>query len=421
MKRSTTLFVSMTLCLLTAKSFAQTATELIFKNPVLISGTDKRLGATYRFSNVNTSTDAILTIASASEEGQLINNLDMTDYGWDKAFQPEIGKSGNVPANQDWWVRFNLKFVYPNTNTKKKLDKFYATAMDVDGDNFVIQEYVQMYNADSVSYRTPTLLTRPTPFNAGMNCNSKTNLSQGPVQNYTNIDTSGFSVMVTYTFTNTDEINFVYGAKVGNGISNAGLRMNSLWFKAFNLNSNAPLPLINSDYIVTYDKRNVNLQWKSRPEDFISTFVVERSVDGIHFDNIGQIQTSTSVIDYGFNDANVASATGVLYYRILYREKTGEAKYSAIKVVRLSKDAGATLTIYPNPVQNTANLTLPNSWQNKPVSVAVFNASGMQVQTISIKAASQTEALDFQRMTKGMYVVKAQCNGQWQEQRIIKD
>lgn len=421
MKQVINVLVTLFLVCSTATSFAQTSTELVFKNAVLQSGTDKMLGATYRFYNVTNGTDALLTIVSSSNSENLVNNIDVTEFGWDRAFQPQIGKGGDVPANQDWWVRFNLKFVHAGTSTKKKLDKFYATAMDVDGDNYVIQEYIQMYNADSVAYRTSTQLTQAVPFNAGIACNSKTNMSLGPVQNYTDIDTSARQVMVTYTFDNTDEIDFVYGAKVGNGISNAGLRFNSLWFKAFNLNSNAPLPLINSDFILTYDKRNVNMQWKSAPVDQIGTFIIERSTDGIRFEKISQLQANDQTATYSFTDPNVSSASGLLYYRILYREKSMESKYSGIKVVRLNKEASAALAVYPNPVQRSANLTLPYNWQNKQVVVNVYNAAGVQVKSFSIKAASQTEPLEFENLSRGIYVVKALCQGQWAEQRIIKN
>src|SRR5689334_12392872 len=108
MKQNVLLLAALFLSLLASTSFAQTSTELVFKNPVRISGTDKLTGAVYRFLNVQPGTDALLTISAASESGQLVNNLDVTDHGWDKAFQPEIGKSGNVSGNQSWWVRFNL-------------------------------------------------------------------------------------------------------------------------------------------------------------------------------------------------------------------------------------------------------------------------------------------------------------------------
>lgn len=408
--------------LLTLQSFSQTSYELIFKNPVLVSGTDKRTGATYRFYNVRSGTDALLTIASASETAQLINNIDVTEHGWDKAFQPEIGKSGSAAANQTWWVRFNLKFVYANTSTKRKLDKFYATAIDVDGDNSVMQEFIQMYSPDSVKYRTVTELAPKTPLSCGITGNSNTYCTLGPVKNYTNIDTAATQVMATYTFLNTDEINFVYGAKVGNGSSTAGLRLNSLWFKSFDLNIvNKTLPIKNTSFILTSDKRNVTLQWAIAGGSFVKDFVVEKSSDGTTFQTVQTLQPTDGKLAYTYTDASVSSSTGVLYYRILFRELSGEASYSVVKQARLSKETNSSLGVYPNPVRSSANLTLPADWQNKSITLAVFNTAGIQVQNVYVPQASQTESLSFSTVAKGIYVVKAQCNGQWLEQRVIKD
>lgn len=338
MKQKLLLWAILFFGLLPFASFAQPSTELVFKNPVLVSGTANRTGAIYRFSSVSSGTDALLTIAAASETSQLVNNLDVTASGWDKAFQPEIGKSGDVGRNQNWWVRFNLKFVSANTNNKKKLDKFYATAIDVDGDNSVVQEFVQVYNADSVKYRSATQLSLKTPGAYGLTTDSKTNSSQGPIKNYGNIDTNATQVMVTYTFLKTDEINFVYGAKVGNGSSNAGLRLNSLWFKSFNLNVNITLPVKNTLFVLTSDKRNVNLQWEIASGSTIKDFVVEKSSDGLSFESVQAVPASNGKLAYAYTDVNVASPTGVLYYRLLFREPDGEASYSAVRQVRLIKE-----------------------------------------------------------------------------------
>jgi hypothetical protein len=133
------------------------------------------------------------------------------------------------------------------------------------------------------------------------------------------------------------------------------------------------------------------------------------------------VKASTSVSSYNFTDAAVASASGMAYYRIVCKEKTGETSYSAIKTVRMAKETSSSIAVYPNPVYTKANLTLPQSWQNKPVLVSVYGSTGVQVKTISIRTASQTETLDLQQLPKGVYVVKAQCEDESSEQRILRN
>src|SRR5947209_8930930 len=81
---------------------ATSVSELVFQNPVLVSGTDGQDGAVYRFSNVATGIDATVTIAGRSSSAVILDNIDVTSTGWNKAFQPQLGIPGNVPSYQSW-------------------------------------------------------------------------------------------------------------------------------------------------------------------------------------------------------------------------------------------------------------------------------------------------------------------------------
>ncbi|MBC7828456.1 MAG: hypothetical protein H7122_11970 [Chitinophagaceae bacterium] len=109
--------------------YAQEIPELIFSNPILESGTDLQDGAKYRFSNTAPGVDAIVEIRKRSASNVVINNIDLTIFGWDKAFQPELGIHGTVAPYQNWWVEFEVRFVKAGTNNKKKVDKFDFTSI----------------------------------------------------------------------------------------------------------------------------------------------------------------------------------------------------------------------------------------------------------------------------------------------------
>ncbi|HVF81274.1 MAG TPA: T9SS type A sorting domain-containing protein [Flavisolibacter sp.] len=423
------LFVSV----LSSATYAQSGSnnfipELVFQNPVLIAGEAGKNGAIYKFSNVAAGTDATVTLKGRSSGAVTLTNIDVADMGFTKAFQPQLGIAGNVPANQDWWMDFEMCFLKAGTTDKQKIKEFKVTAIDVDGDGVSIREYVQMNKVKAVAYCPVNYLTEATTDVSfalidadNDNAAGVDKKAVGPVWNYTNIDTLGTPVMSTYTYEDKSVITFRYGAKSGSIISNAGERLNSLWFKAFQLTPPSLLPVAFYSFAATYDKKGVQLTWSADTKDISGNFVVEKSTDGKSFTSVATIAASVSSLSsYQHKDENVSSATGVVYYRIVAKEKTGEVKYSSIKVVRLSKEITTNLAIYPNPVQTTANLTLPNNWQNKPVLVSIFNSAGMQVQTINIKAASQTETLNFQHLSKGIYVVKATCEGVVAEQRIAK-
>lgn len=412
---------------------AQTNTfipELVFQNPVLTSGTAGQDGATYKFSNVATGIDATVKIKSRSGSSVVLTNIDVSNLGWTKAFQPQLGIPGNVAANQDWWMDFEMCFYKAGTDNKAKIKGFSVTAIDIDGDGVSIREYLQMNKVSSITY-CPVNYLAPQAAAAMANTSSSDDdpdnavgtdkKSLGPVQNFVNIDTLSTPVMATYTYANKDKITFRYGAKSGSIVSNAGERLNSLWFKAFNLVAPSTLPISFYSFTASYDKKNAVLNWTAQADDNMGSFIIEKSTDGNKFTSIGQVTATERMNAYNFTDVAITSATGMVYYRIQSREKTGEVNYSAIKIIKLGKETSTTISVYPSPVQSLANLTLPAAWQNKPVMVSIYNGAGSQMQTISIKAAGQTETLNLQNLSRGIYIVKAQCNGEWSEQRILKN
>lgn len=402
--------------------------ELVFQNPVLLSGTAGQDGAIYKFANVATGIDATVKIIGRSSTSVKLTNIDVAEMGWKKAFQPQLGIAGNVPANKDWWMDFEMRFYNAGTTNKKKIKGFSVTAIDVDGDGVSIREYVQMNRVKTVTYCPVNFLAPQAPsilanlFDG--EDHNKLGLDKkelGPIQNFANIDTLGTPVMATYTYEEKDMISFRYGAKSGSVISNAGERLNSLWFKSFTLTPPSTLPVTFSSFTASYDKKNAFLNWSAQADELFSHFVIEKSTDGINYKEIGQVKASISVSSYSFTDAAVTSTSGLVYYRLVCKEKTGETNYSAIKTVRLAKETSSSITVYPNPVYTKANLTLPQSWQTKPVLVSVYSSTGVQVKIISIRTASQTEALDLQQLPKGVYVVKAQCGDESSEQRILRN
>ncbi|RYF77179.1 MAG: hypothetical protein EON98_16645, partial [Chitinophagaceae bacterium] len=90
------------LFLFSATSVAQSGNnyipELVFQSPVLVSGTAGQDGAVYKFANVAAGIDATVKIKGRSSTSVKLTNIDVADMGWKKAFQPQFGLQGNVPA-----------------------------------------------------------------------------------------------------------------------------------------------------------------------------------------------------------------------------------------------------------------------------------------------------------------------------------
>ena len=91
------------------------------------------------------------------------------------------------------------------------------------------------------------------------------------------------------------------------------------------------------------------LTWATATELNSDFFVVERSLDLVNYESIGQIKSagnSRTKIDYKFTDE--APLPGINYYRLKQVDRDGSKDFSKIVAVNVTSDA-PTFVIYPNP------------------------------------------------------------------------
>ena len=409
---------------------AQSFPELVFHNSTLETGVAGQDGAKYRFPNVATGMDAVVEILGRSSNQVVLSNIDSTGIGWDKAIQPIVGIPGTVPANLNWWMEFRINFYDHGTTIAKKVNNFVATGLDIDGDGQSIQEWVEMkkvknYNVSTLCALTTTLLGSIVDL-LNLNNNGQDIRIIGPVANYANVDTSATGVMATYEYDRKDQIDFMLGGTTGSGSSTAGMRMNSIWFKQFDLSpqpSILPVKLI--DFTAKYDKNKVILNWSTAEEKQFSHFVIERSTDGKNFSDAALLfteGTSENKKDYSYTDANLANKGGLLYYRLRMVDIDKNTSYSAVRIIRLADEkATLTLTSYPNPVVSDLRVTIPANWQGKKIYFELVNGNGQTVKIQKNAIASQTETITVSSLGRGIYFVKAYCGSETAQQRILKN
>jgi hypothetical protein len=181
------------------------------------------VGAQYRFSNVSTGTDALVTI-TAITGGLTLNTLDATSSGFAEALQPTI----TIPAHSSGYVEFTIVFVTAGTTTPVTQTEIPITPIDVDGETNIVYEFDQINipgsgyvdydltgNAVKISYPSATWVQ-------GINTSGIT---------YNGIDTAAKSVMFSVVNANVNTIIVRTGANNVSGQSQQRLR--SLYFQKF--------------------------------------------------------------------------------------------------------------------------------------------------------------------------------------------
>ena len=137
-------------------SFAQ---GLVFQNSRLESGKAGADKSVYRFPNVKTGFDALVTIKGRSSTKVALVNIDVTASGHSKAFQPQVTyNGGTVTGRVKWYMDFEVVFVQAGTTKRSKLSEIDVTALDIDGNGDKIREYVVFTDPVNVEMETVSSL-----------------------------------------------------------------------------------------------------------------------------------------------------------------------------------------------------------------------------------------------------------------------
>ena len=144
----------------------------------------------------------------------------------------------------------------------------------------------------------------------------------------------------------------------------------------------ATLPLFNAAVVAVsgieltaiWENDFARLNFQVFENNSYDTFVVERSVNGLHFQTVKTVQNvkDTPIEQYIYLDPRINSKE--VYYRVKGISKRGEIVYSGI--VKLTNSSRQEVRIYPNPVTNyTLNLEFL-SVVREQVSITIFGTKG---------------------------------------------
>ncbi len=104
------------------------------------------------------------------------------------------------------------------------------------------------------------------------------------------------------------------------------------------------------------DSRSV-LNWKTAAEYNTSEFVVERALDGVHFEDIGSVRakgSSNTTVSYALTDPYIAEK--VNYYRLRIIDFDGKFKYSEIVIIRNPLNKLKDIRVVNNPFRDYIEL-----------------------------------------------------------------
>jgi hypothetical protein len=168
----------------------------------------------------------------------------------------------------------------------------------------------------------------------------------------------------------------------------------------------ALLPVELLDYDIRLVKYKVVNVWSTAIETNNSHFIISKSSDGIHYEDISTVEgkgNSTEVTYYEFMDYQLF--TGNNYYKLTQVDIDGKISELGTRVVAYFKDLNINLA--PNPAQSYVNLEFFSD-SDKETIIQIYDVQGKLLQT-SEKRVHEGESqmqVDISFLQQGMHIIR---------------
>ena len=180
-----------------------------------------------------------------------------------------------------------------------------------------------------------------------------------------------------------------------------------------------PVELIN--FSLVQEDKNIRLNWETASEVNAEEFIVERSIDGVEFEEIGLVNaTGNSLETQYYNYLDLTVEAGVNYYRIKQIDLDGMYIYYDVKSIEV--EIFMKLTAFPNPAKDYIELMgeLPS---HQVSTLQVFDQSGRMTYNGQHQFTAGCMRLDTDNLNMklpGIYYIKIIDGGGKQMIKVIK-
>ncbi len=182
--------------------------------------------------------------------------------------------------------------------------------------------------------------------------------------------------------------------------------------------SSTPVKL---EYFSLTSKNETNLlTWKAPSTTGTTNFGIERSNDGIHFNNLGNITASVDRCQLPFNFTDEKPFDGKTYYRLNIKDADGNAFYSKVLVAGRTK-SGLSINAVVSDRNNTTVYIDASKEQNIQMKIIAADGRLMYNQNKTIEAGNSTVNLQLKNLATGIYTLIIYSNeGEVITKRFVK-
>ena len=165
------------------------------------------------------------------------------------------------------------------------------------------------------------------------------------------------------------------------------------------------------------------LTWVTASEQNCDYYLVERSHDGVSFENIGKVNgggNSETELHYRFFDKDPLFNTE--YYRLKQVDFNGDFEYTPL--VALTREDVLDISLYPNPADWSVNIDLKGIGESE-CNIVVLDANGKMVHQEQLTCSSSMKCsiqIPTTELDAGIYcaVIQDNTHGRTYQRRFVK-
>ena len=185
---------------------------------------------------------------------------------------------------------------------------------------------------------------------------------------------------------------------------------------AINISLRSPLPISLAGFAASMQNCSANLKWSVSDAVNFNQFVVERSNDGVKYNDLATVGYAKGVGSYNYTDK--ALSKGKLFYRLRLMDNNGSYQYSSSVIVTSDCASNRQVAIMPNPTKGMINI---NGLDDEKNNIVVNDALGRTIYSTSVDGKLST-SIDLARYAKGVYIVRITSEkGASSVVKVVKD
>jgi len=156
------------------------------------------------------------------------------------------------------------------------------------------------------------------------------------------------------------------------------------------------------------DNGRVLLKWSTATETNNAYFSIQRSENGIYWQEIGQVKgAGHSLETQNYTHWDMTPSPGINYYRLQQFDFDGQFEYHKVITAKINDAKPLSVNLYPNPTGQNLNIEISGN-HSRDYRLEMYNATGQAVPIAlpTITSGQSIQTINVSELRAGLYFVK---------------